>query len=81
MALVHLRNAVTSSVITTYTLRVTYETYDTLLDPCAFAHSDFSHIIAQAGLPDTLTWSSCTLLSTTIFGRTYRYVLEIVVTG
>jgi len=81
MALVHVREAVTTTIVTTYTMRVRLETYNTLPDPCSFAQSDLAKILAAAGLPATLTWTSCSVVSTSTVGGVNNYVLDIVVTG
>lgn len=81
MAFVHLREASVQTAVTTYTLRVRYETYDVLSDPCAFAASDKSSILAAAGLASTLTWGQCSLFSSTLVGGIHRYLLDITVTG
>ena len=81
MALVHLRQASIKSVMTTYNLRVMYETYDTLTDPCTFIQNDFSKILAAAGLSSSLTFSSCSVVSISVIGGVNKYVLEVVVTG
>jgi len=81
MALVHLRQATVQTSVTVNTLQVVYETYDVLTDPCVFAQADQTKILADAGLPETLSWDSCTVVSHSIVGRTNRYVLDVVVSG
>jgi len=81
MALVHIREAQTTSIVRTYTLRVRLETYNTLADPCSFAQADSDRILAAAGLATTLTWTSCSVVSTSSTAGVNTYVLDVVVTG
>jgi hypothetical protein len=81
MAAIHLREASIESVVSTYALRVRYETYDVLTDPCATVEADQASILAAAGLPTTLTWSTCSLISHTLVGGVNRYLLDVEVTG
>jgi len=81
MAFVHLRSALVQTQVVVSTLRVTYETYDALSTPCITAEADKSSLLAEAGLPSTLTWTSCTVVSHTLVGGVNRYLLDVVVTG
>lgn len=81
MAMVHLRTAIVQTQVTVSDLRVTYETYDVLSNPCVTAEADKNNILAEAGLPSTLTWTSCTVVSHTLVGGRNRYLLDVVVTG